>query len=183
MVFQIPKSKVGPGFDAAIAAYLDEVEGWRQHMESVARDPVTYQPYPAPVAPPLIAQALRQDRDGDGRVTFVPDYEVVDDAPTPDQTLRVKKDRLLMLVSQMEIQAAAAVVPPAKRRYLSILANDAVGKDAQLRTETDTSALTMQTDATDRFAAIDRHGAKLMYDIEDLTEETIDSWAPEEFPT
>lgn len=183
MPFQVPKSQVGPDFKKAVAAHLNDIEGWRKHMENVARDPTTYQAYPMPVAShPLVAQSIRKDADANGRVTFTADYQIVEDGPTPGQTLRAKKNHLLGVVSQMEQEAQSGLLAPGKRRHLTYMATDAKAKKPEARTADDLKAIERHAALIDMMTKIDRHGARLHDEIEDLDATNVDAWKPAEFP-
>ncbi len=184
MMFQVPKSRVaGIDFGRTIASHLDALEKWRQHMANVARDPSTYQPYPAPIAPPMVAQALREERDGDGVLSYVPDYELVDDGPTPQQTLQSKKNHLFGTVFHMEQVAAATVFPPSRRRHIEFLVSDASAKKPEDRSAEEKALIQKYEETTAKLVQVSRHGAMLNNQIEDLTEETVETWKPADFPT
>lgn len=274
MTHRIAKSRVrGTDFAEKVDAFAQDMTAWRTHMRNVEKDPGTYQAYPSPVASPDVVQSVASI-DGE---TFVPDFEIFDDGPTPAQVLRLKQDHLLKIVYDLEAQAAHAVLPVGKRRLFNMRVADVRKRDVARRSETvaahqdkvakfqrhiqrqqlehsllvsetvrkaneaavedmlknkekilknpdkqfkfgmsaseladhiektcgnldkkigtapelpadirpaDDQALVDESEkAQDRIDAIERHAAELQHQIEDLTAETIDAWAPAPFPT
>lgn len=209
MTLTVKKSQLNPevDFSALVAAHIVELQQYDTHMDMVSRQ--LADPYPPPTAHPLIVAAIRVNETGSPK--YSPDFTIEDDLPTEAEVLaaqlKAKQDRLFHVVAQMENAAADAVSPRGKRRLQSILENDVrsaeiekLGRlrksakpgtsDDDLRATVEKSRsrpdaeLLQRQDATRaRLTAIDRHGAELHSQIEDLTLETIDAWKPEPFPT
>lgn len=117
MTYRVGRSKIAafPDFGAEVARYVGDLNAWHEHAEKAKTDP-EYHPYPRPVAHPEVVAAV-SERAGDAGVpVFVPDFIVEDDGPTPEQKLRAKKNILLAHVSDLEREAAHAVLPIGKRR-------------------------------------------------------------------
>lgn len=119
MTVQIPKSKIGPEFELEVAHFAQAMRDWRAHMGRVGddeRNGVTginkHVPYPRPIAIQLVDEAV--DEDGN------PDYEIVDDTPSPDETLPERKQKLLNEVSIAEAVAIEAIAPRAKQRWQNL---------------------------------------------------------------
>ena len=112
---KIMKSQVAPTFAADVARYAQEMTDWKSHMARVQADKAAgvpkqkaFAPYPAPVADPTVAGAI----DANGK----PNFQIVDDGPTPDQVVAAKKAALITQVRMAEQEAVARIVPPFKRR-------------------------------------------------------------------
>lgn len=122
------KSQIrGIDFPAAVQAHCEELNAWQKHMAKVGVDP-EYVPHPAPQAGADVAASLTE-KDG----AWVPDFEIIDDDPTPEEVLREKKNVLLARTVVMEREAEAAVVPLGKRRMFAIREGDIRSRDARLR--------------------------------------------------
>lgn len=230
MTAKIMSSRIrGMSFAEAVTQYAKNRTEWRQHMRNVGDDPDRFQPYPAPQAHPEVERALAEGPDGN---SYVPDYIIVDDGPTPGQKLQAKKTEMFQVISQIEQAAAANVIPPMKRRMLDIQVGDIAAADAgrrtevlradnerrlqamkslssadrgdivaineavgpqltedeinaeirKLRSDAENSLLDAHLERQARLAAINRHGAQLHHDIDDLTIDTVDDWKPAPFP-
>jgi hypothetical protein len=82
-------------------------------------------PIQRPMPHPDIEASVR--RDGD---KFVPDFEIVNDDPTPEQILQAKKSALIRAVSVMEEAEIAKIAPPpGKRRHFNFRLNDIASED------------------------------------------------------
>lgn len=158
----------GEAEDPAFAFWKD-FAAWQ--AEKLAR----YEPYPAPIAHPDIAAAVATNVGADGKVIYVPDFEIVNDDPTPEQILAAKKAFLLHAVSQAEAEAIGVILlPPGKRRQAEILEADIRAKDNQAAAET--QHLADQESRRAKVEAIVRAAAQVMSDIEDLTADNIDTF-------
>lgn len=159
----------GEAEDPAFAFWKD-FAAWQ--TEKRAR----FEPYPAPIAHPDIVAAVKTDIAADGNVTYVPDFEIVNDDPTPEQILAAKKEALFHAVSQAEAVAIDAVqLPPGKRRHANIREADIRAKDHQAAA--DTQHLADQESRRAKVDAIARKAAQVMSDVEDLTVETVDAFS------
>jgi hypothetical protein len=106
------------------------------------------------------------------------DYEIIDDRPS----LRSRKDALIHQVSAQESALMEASLPPGKRRLAAMQAHDVLQKPPAERSAAETQFLADHDARIKHEDAIGRHAARLMSDIEDLTEATIDAWQPAPFP-
>jgi len=192
---RIPNAKV---FADQVDAYAAEMTQWSAHMVEVTAG--NAQAYPPPNPAPDIAAAVRRNVAKDGTVTFVPDYEIVDDGPPPELLLLQKKGALFNVVAGMERMAGNAVLPIGKRRLQNILLRPALIKKATLDgeaaqraagieikvktkplTDDEQSLLDEADSIKSKMDAIDLHAAEMLSEIEDLTLDTIDGWKPTPF--
>jgi hypothetical protein len=159
-------------------------------------------PYPKPIGHPDIIASVATKAGDDGRVTYVPDFEIVDDDPTPDEILAAKKTDLLSKISIAEQEAInRAELPLGKRRAATLLeadisqldaqaANDLINKTPEAdrakldiakelkkrRDPKHTQHLQDQESRRAKMEAIVRAGAQAMSDVEDLTIDNVDSF-------
>ena len=125
---KILKSHIGPSFANEVASYGQQLSEWKEHMAHVAADKAAnvpkdkaYAPYPAPVAPAEVMSAV--DENGH------PNYQIVDDGPTPDQVLSAKKQALFDRVSIIEDQAIQKIIPHGKLGILNYRSQQIEAKD------------------------------------------------------
>lgn len=171
-------------FDAARIAYENSLANF-------------HQPYPAPLAHPLVQSVLDENDE--------PDFEIEDDGPTPEQVLAGKKNELRGRLGLAEQETINAIVPAGKRRSYAYRENDIRQKDAAVaekfqknilkraasamgiiddintevtkaRSSEDAQHLADQEDRRQKIAAIERRAAEVNHSIEDLTLDTIDKW-------
>lgn len=142
MTHKVLKSKAPPNLEFAVAAHAVEMRQWRDHMKRVADDrkngvPVAqaHMAYPRPAAHPVVEAAVNEECE--------PDFDIVDDGPTPAQVFAARKAELFVQVSIAEAAALAAVVPPGKRRLFVMRENDIrnadAGRAAALRSQNEES--------------------------------------------
>ncbi len=131
MTAKILKSQVSQDFELAVANYAQAMREWRAHMKRVEADAKNgvegiekHEPYARPYAPELIDAAV--DEEGN------PDYEIVDDGPTPEQILVAKKSVLFQAVLQAEAAAGEKIVPTGKRRLFNLQESSIYESDAKL---------------------------------------------------
>jgi hypothetical protein len=186
-------------FSALVYAFAKELSDWTAHMARVEDDKrnnvaenMRHIPFPRPVSSPMIEAAINENLE--------PDFEIVDDGPTPEQKLAAKKKTLLDEVSEAEEAAVAAISPPGKRRFLTIRDNEigakrvaisnrllAEGKAPSSQPDMenaindclspdDQTFLKRSEEIKRKTDAIARAAALMQHDIEDLTEANIDAW-------
>ncbi len=137
---------------------------------------------PAPVAHSMISAAVRRVQEVGQPDDFVADFEVIDDTPPPP-SLEHRRNDLLVLVRTAEIAAARAVMGDGKLRLLSLDARTAMLKPVDERTAEDIATLKTLNDVTAKRSAIERHGATLEAEIEDLPADKIAAYKFEPFPS
>lgn len=112
---------------------------------------------------------------------FAPNYVLIDDTPPP-LTLEQRKDRL---EHECKCQAALAfdrASPRRKRGYMELKVSDAHSVPEEDRTSEHKAALAHHAEVNKKIAAVNEHLARLLNDIEDLTEDSINTWEPAPFP-
>jgi hypothetical protein len=171
MAFQIAKSIL----NTLPYNYADEVEKFRQ-----AKLAHRFTGDIAPSAPAIIEHAVRRvPRDGQAD-DFVADYEVIDDVPVP--TLAGRKAVLLGKIRTAEAAAMARIISPGRERLMGLDLNAVYAKPEAARGDADRALLAKSTDIAARKQAIQRCGAALEVEVEDLTEATIGGWIMRPFP-
>jgi hypothetical protein len=125
MTARILKSSIGSieDFPARAAAFAVEMKEWRAHDARMRADEVKgvtgiekHWAHPRPTAHPLIEAAVNENSEMD--------YELVDDGPTAEQILRMKKNDLLSKIHQAESAAIGKIFPYGKQRFLNIRENE-----------------------------------------------------------
>jgi hypothetical protein len=112
------------------ALYLKDNSAWK--AERLAH----HDPYPKPVAHADIVASVATTVAKDGTTTFAPDFEIVNDDPTPEDILATKKSSLLLQVTQAQDAAqTAALLPVGKRRAADIRESDIRANDAKVTTD------------------------------------------------
>lgn len=118
---QIKKSEIAgiPDFEAKVSAHAFELKNWRAHMQRVSDDEKNrvkiedkHVAYKKPTSYRIVEDALNESGE--------PEFEIVDDGPTPAQILAAHKSRLLAQVSIAEHAAANAIWPINRRRLDSL---------------------------------------------------------------
>lgn len=139
----------------AVSSYAEAVRKWTEHHERVKADALRPQPpepipedflenhefetayqqwareaeerhqaYPMDHHHPAIMAAIRIDGG-----TVRPDYELVDDTPTPEEVLRSQKDALLQLILQEEVRRKGVVSPPGRARHMMLQLREVQERD------------------------------------------------------
>jgi len=185
-------------FATAVDAHVAALNEYAAHIKGVAEDAVNPDltpderrvAFPPPSAHDLIECAVRQDGD-----RFIADYELV------GPSLEVRKQRLCAQVDAAEAAEIAKVMPPRKARHWQMREQDIRTADhmrlsnhpvalkpeeindflAKARPAEDTTFLIEQGRRHATVTAIQRWAAKAHYDIDDLTDETVEAWKLEPF--
>lgn len=181
MTHLILRSQVSDGaaFDAAVDAHARELEAYAKHAALVANG--NADPYPPPVAHPLVDAAVKRVPRILGGTKFESDYRIVDRLPVQagDETaLTARKNELREEVTRLEREAVHAILPLGKWRLMSLRANMAAAKTEKNRTAADGELLEEERVRRESLAAVQIHHAELEAAIEDLTAETINDWTP-----
>jgi hypothetical protein len=82
----------------------------------------------------------------------------------------------------MEAAALAKLISPGRERLMGLDLNAVYAKPEAARSDADHALLAKATDIAARKQLIARHGAELEVALEELTDATIDGWAPAAFP-
>jgi len=135
---------------------------------------------PRPVAHPLIEASVKRIQHPKGSKLpddYAVDYVIVDDTTvTPPLSL---EDRKRFIYSQLQVAEMAAkerILPGRKQRLAMLEYNLAKAKEPEVRTPEEAAAVTLIEDAQVKFTAIELAAARAESAIEDLTQDTIDSW-------
>jgi len=185
MTYQIKKSTIqNAGLDeatfrTAVQDHITALETYNEHVANVEKNPEEFQAFPPPVAATEIMSAISKD--------LVPDYEVIDDLAV---SLSDRKEELMGRIARAEQAAKLSVLPRGKRRLQGILQGEAlqllgskeVAGDLTKLPASDRAIIETSGNVTEQDAAIEKHGATLMAEVDDLSEETIDAWAIRPFP-
>ena len=177
-------------------AFWEDTASWdRQKLER-------HEPYPPPTAHPDVMASVSSYVDAAGNITFIPDFVIVNDDPSPDEIMELKKRALIESIIQAEMVARAKIeLPIGKQRAASIREIDlrnsdvdlqkkiVIGKNAddiqkidmelelrKLRNPVDQKFLDDQQDRSSKIDVITRTAAAAMSEVEDLTLENIDKF-------
>ena len=133
---------------------------------------------PRPTAHPLIENSIKRVQTSGHPDSYVADYEIVDDRPpeAPKPSLEDRKNILVAKLRETEIQARNKAFPNRRLRLLNSHVNTAMRIKEEDRTEEHKNTLLFHEQVVKEYNRIDFIGATAESDIEDLTEETIDSW-------
>lgn len=136
MTVKIPRSHIADPhqFEAAVAELAHAMKHWRAHMKRVEEDEKNgvqgidrHHPIPRPVSHPLVVQCVDENDE--------PNYEIVDDGPTPEERLAVRKLELLHAINLAERAAMDALVPPGRRRLFNLREAEIVEQDTRTMDE------------------------------------------------
>jgi hypothetical protein len=171
---------LGQGEDAfarAVQMYASEMQSYRSHLANVAADPVNFQDYPAPTAPPDIMSSINP-------TTLQPDYEIVDYLPVERgdiRALELRKAELHHQVQQMEDVSQHNLLPARKWRLAGLEYTKAVNTPETSRTPADISIINAHGARISKLRELQLHHARLESELEDLHFDTVNSWTPRPF--
>lgn len=157
-------------FEQAVAEHIERLVAFNREIGK-----------PRPVAHPLIEAAVKRVSHPKAAKLpddFMADYVIVDDTPPPPPPLNLE-DRKRALVAQLRAAEAAfgeRILPTRKRRLLGLQAAEASVKPEEEKTEADRHLIASFQDKQACFRSLELHAAKIESDIEDLTDDTIDSF-------
>lgn len=174
MAFEIHVSQFWNGADQA--AFENAVQDYINTLH--AFNMVVGKPRPTAVHP-LVEKAVKRVQTQGQPDKYVADYVVVDDRPPP--SLEEKKHKLVSELRFAENAVMEKVLPARKIRLAHIKYNDALSLDESVRTaehEKDIALVVTMHGVREQNAL---KAAQAEADIEDLTEQTIDSWQPPDF--
>jgi hypothetical protein len=163
-------------------SFAQAVEEYRQarldHSTTIG------EPAPLPKIPEIDACVIRLPADADNGDRFMADFVIVDDLPPPPAppTLAEKKQKHMIAVRRLEQAAYDTIIPPLKERLWSLTYSEIVGKPEEERSADDKVFLEQHNARMTKRLKATRHGARLESQIDDLTEDTVDSWKAPEFP-
>jgi hypothetical protein len=164
-------------FAKAVQMYALEMQSYRTHLEALGRDPINFQAYPAPTAPPDIMASINP-------ATLQSDYEVVDAIPVEKGdivALELRKSELHHQVQQMEAIAQHNLLPARKWRLAGLEYERAMNTPEADRVIEDNEMIRGHAARISKRRDIQIHHARLEAQIEDLSFDTINSWTPRPF--
>lgn len=162
-------------FEQAVAEHIERLVAFSREVGK-----------PRPVAHPLVEGAVKRvshpkaDKRPDD---FMADYVIVDDTPPPPPPLNLedRKRTLVASVYASEAKAKEAIMPQRKLRLLNIRYSQAMTLGEEMQTAEDKAAITVLLDIHQKFQEIELIAAQAESDIEDLTDDTIDSFQAPNF--
>jgi hypothetical protein len=172
-----PQGKGEDAFARAVQMYASEIQTYRSHLANVAANPVDFQFYPAPVAPPDVVASINS-------TTLQPDYEIVDYLPVEKgdiRALELRKDELHHQVQQMEAVAQHNLLPARKWRLAGLEYTQAINTPEASRTSEDISIINAHGARVNKLRELQLHHARLESEVEDLNFDTVNSWTPRPF--
>jgi len=152
----------------------------RRHIQALHEFNLT-KGKPRPTAHQLVESSIQRVQTPGKPDTYVPDYEIVDDIVTNSVPLEDKKFLLICKLREVENAAINKIVPQRKMRLRAVMYNEAMSTPEDQRTaeQNDYIAQVISDDAKIKgFAKI---AAMAEAAIDDLTEDTVDSWQPPTF--
>ena len=133
---------------------------------------------PRPTAPDLIEQCMgRVQAPGKPDDFVILPYEIIDDTPAAP-TLQDKKDLLLHKISVLMQEKFDDLMPKGKAKLIEFKAMLGNAKKAKDRTDEDNEFIKLKNDLSKEWSALYERSLYLSAEVEDLTEENIDSWVP-----
>lgn len=175
MTFEIHTSQFWNGADQA--AFENAVQDYINTLH--AFNMVVGKPRPTAVHP-LVERAVKRIQTQGQPDKYVADFVVVDDTPPP-LSLEEKKHKLVSDLRFAENAAMEKILPARKIRLAHIKYSDAMSLDESVRTATHQEDIALITTVQGTRAQYTLKAAQAEADIEDLTEQTIDSWQLPEF--
>lgn len=138
---------------------------------------------PRPTASPMIEMAVARVQEKGKPDTYVPNYTIIDDTPAPPPPLNLddRKNQVHQKLIIAEHEAKDKVMPPRKKRLLSMMYEQAIAKLEQDRTVEEQSNLDTFLDINKKWVDIGLIAAKAEAAIDDLTDDTINDWQLPDF--
>lgn len=112
---------------------------------------------------------------------YVEDYVIVDDTPPPPPplTLVERKERLRQQVRTLESEAHDRLLSPGRRQLNAVKMTQIQGLVSERPITKDEEEFLKAEQARSRLHTdISMRAAEMMVEIDDLTEDTVDQWAP-----
>ena len=168
MPFEIHKSQFWDGadqnaFENAVQNYIRTLHDFNRVVGK-----------PRPTAHPLVERAIRRIQKEGHPDQFFADYVVIDD--TPQVSLEEKKSRLISKLRNLENATLHAEYPRGKMRLALHKCNQALLIKEDQRTEAQLEDIALVKRIQDFTEGVQEIAVHLEAEIEDLTEQNIDSW-------
>jgi hypothetical protein len=134
---------------------------------------------PRPTAHSLVELAVKRIEKKGKPDDYAADYTIVDD--TPVVTLADKKLKCHAAIVAAENAARYKILPERRVRLVSIQHGIATAKPEAERTDADKAAISFYEDVSKKWNEITLLGATAEAALEDLTDDTVDTWSPPQF--
>lgn len=173
MSFEIPKSLIDgreTEFAAEVATHIAQLHDFAKTRGQ-----------PRPFAHPLVEAAVRRDQEKGKPDTYTADYTIVDDSPEVFMNLNDKKNLLVSKVQQAEAVAKDKLIPPRKMRLLTLTVANINTKSVTEQTDKERNMISLYNKLNAAWSAVGLKAARAESDIEDLNEQTIDSYKVPDF--
>lgn len=135
---------------------------------------------PRPTAHPLIESAISRVQVKGKPDSYVANYVFVDDRDTAQETpplsLDERKNLLQNELTRSKIATATKILPDRKRLLVQLHYVEATKKLEDDRTTDDKKAVAEYLDFQKQFDALELKYAIALHALDDLTEDTVDSW-------
>lgn len=163
-MLEVRRSQLGDPkvFEEAVVAH---VEALRAFVHTIG--------IPRPTAHPLVDAAVTRHTVSGAPDEFEANYYIVDDVTL---SLDDKKHVLLDRLALAENIAKFKILPQRKMRLATLRFNLAASKIEELRTARDNEHIASYTRIQNAWRDIELIGAHAESDIDDLTEDNVDSW-------
>lgn len=163
-MLEVRRSQLGDPavFQQAVEAHVEALRAF-VHTVGVSR----------PTAHPLVDAAVTRHSISGGPDEFEANYTIIDDMTL---SLDSKKHVLLDRLALAENTAKFKILPQRKMRLATLRFNLAASKLEELRTIRDNEHIASYTRIQNAWRDIELIGAGAESDIDDLTEDNVDSW-------
>lgn len=133
---------------------------------------------PRPIAAPIVEACIKRTQVKGQPDSYSAEYTIVDDRPPAPAPLNLedKKIQLHSKLSVVEIEVKNKVTPPRKRRLAEMQYHAAIVKKKEDRTAEEVEAIDTFMTMNKKWTAVSLLAAQAESDIEDLTEDNVDSW-------
>jgi len=169
MSYEIKASQINnrAEFEVAVATHITRMIAFNKEVGQ-----------PRPVAHPLVEASIKRVQARGRPDAYVPDYVIVDDAPAIISAISLedKKRMHQAALTAAENDARFKLLPQRKLRLAQLKYQLAMSKPEDERTSEENEDIASINLLNKAWEAIARKGAQAESDIDDLTEDTIDSW-------
>lgn len=174
-------------FEVPLSLIVDKAsfdQGVQLHIRALS-DFTKVKGKPRPVAHPLIEKAIKRVQypvKAGKPDSFIADYVFKDDTPKIEPlSLDDKKNRLTAQLRNTEVAEKNKLMPQRKLRLFLMQVGEAARKKVEDQSDADKALVAQHLEIQDKWNAIDRLSAETESAIEDLTDDTIDSWQLPQF--
>lgn len=165
---------------------LSHLNGKREEFETAVADHIQAlvafsheEGKPRPTAHSLVELAVKRIEKKGKPDDYAADYTIVDD--TPVVPLADKKLKCHAALIAAENVAKYKIVPERRVRLVTLQYNAAMAKLEDERTDADREAISVWVDAFKKWNEITLISATAEAALEELTDDTVDTWSPPQF--